>query len=70
MRCRKPEHKIFEIALNKLAVQAEECIFIDNSVANLKIAEEVGMYTILFNRDNEEYTGKVVYSFEELSQRV
>jgi len=65
--CRKPERKIFEIALDKLAIPATDCIFIDNSVENLKAAEEIGMKTILFNRDNVEYNGKIVYSFDELS---
>jgi len=65
--CRKPERKIFEIALDKLAIPATDCIFIDNSVDNIKTAEGIGMDTILFNRDNEEYNGKTVYSFDELS---
>lgn len=63
---RKPTHRIFEIALERLSVSAEDCIFIDNSVANLRTAHEIGMNTILFNRDNEVYDGSTVYSFEEL----
>ena len=70
VHCRKPESKIFEIALERLAIPAVECIFIDNSVANLKTAQKVGMDTILFNRDNEEYSGATVYSFEELARIV
>jgi putative hydrolase of the HAD superfamily len=64
--CRKPDAKIFEIALERLGVPAEECIFIDNSVENLRTASRLGMNTILFNRDDEEYEGKIVYSFDEL----
>ena len=65
--CRKPEKKIYYIALERLGVPAKECIFIDNSVKNLQTASEFGIDTILFNRDNEEYDGKIVYSFDELS---
>ena len=70
VNCRKPDVKIFEIALRKLDVSAEDCIFIDNSTENLRAAAKLGMDTILFNRDNEEYDGKVVYSFDELVQIV
>ena len=68
VHCRKPEAKIFEIALERLGVPADECVFIDNSVENLRTANTFGMDTILFNRDNESYDGKIVYSFDELSQ--
>jgi len=70
VRCRKPDPKIFEIALERLGVAAEGCIFIDNSPENLRAAEKIGMDTILFNRDNEAYDGKVVYSFGELAGMV
>jgi len=65
--CRKPDRKIFEIALKNISALPKDCIFIDNSVQNLKAAESLGMDTILFNRDNEKYDGKTVYSFKELS---
>jgi haloacid dehalogenase superfamily, subfamily IA, variant 3 with third motif having DD or ED len=66
--CRKPDVKIFEITLEALNVSADDCIFIDNSTENLKTAKSLGMDTILFNRDGEEYDGKIVYSFNELSE--
>lgn len=68
VHCRKPDVKIYKIALERLSVPANECIFIDNSVKNLQTATALGMDTILFNRDNELYDGKTVYSFEELSR--
>ena len=40
----------------------------DNSVKNLLAAEELGIPTILFNRDGEEYDGKVVNDFVELGK--
>lgn len=66
VKCRKPDKSIYEITLKKTDKTAEECIFIDNSVKNLKTAEELNISTILFNRDNEEYDGKIVNSFDEL----
>ena len=68
VHCRKPDVKIFEIVLEALNVSAADCIFIDNSTENLKVAKSLGMDTILFNRDGEEYDGKIVYSFGELAE--
>lgn len=66
VKCRKPDKCIYEITLERINKKAEECIFVDNSVKNLKIADELNISTILFNRDNEEYNGKIVNSFDEL----
>jgi putative hydrolase of the HAD superfamily len=66
VRCRKPETRIFQIALERLVLPPDKCIFIDNSVENLRSASKIGMDAILFNRDNESYDGKIVYSFDEL----
>lgn len=63
---RKPDKNIFLHALEKLRCKPGECIFVDNSVKNLLVAEELGIQTILFNRDGEEYSGRVVNDFIEL----
>ena len=63
---RKPDKAIFECAIERLQCKPEDCIFVDNSVKNLRVAEELGMETILFNRDGEEYDGNVVSDFVEL----
>jgi putative hydrolase of the HAD superfamily len=65
---RKPDRKIFEIALERLTVDPADCLFIDNSVKNLLSARSVGMDVILFNRDSEEYDGKIVNNYEELAR--
>ncbi len=67
---RKPDRAIFECALELLQCKAEDCIFVDNSVKNLRVAEELGMDTILFNRDGEEYEGNVVNDFVELEAMI
>ena len=56
------------MALERIGKSASECLFIDNSVKKLEVANELGIGSILFNRDNEAYNGTVVYSFEELSE--
>lgn len=68
VKCRKPERKIYELALEKIGKDSEECIFVDNSVKNLEVANELGICSILFNRDNEEYSGTIVNSFDELAE--
>ncbi|MCK4327334.1 MAG: HAD-IA family hydrolase [Candidatus Diapherotrites archaeon] len=38
--------KIFEEALKRAGLAAEECVFIDNSLPNLEVAREMGFATI------------------------
>lgn len=68
VHCRKPDPKIFDIMLQRLGVPASSCICIDNDPENLKTASSLGMDTILFNRDYEDYDGKIACSFDELSR--
>lgn len=63
---RKPDANIFLYAIDKLGCSPDKCIFVDNSVKNLLVAEKLGMQTILFNRDGEEYDGRIVNDFVEL----
>jgi putative hydrolase of the HAD superfamily len=58
---KKPERGIYEIALNRLSLQAKEVIFIDDKEENIKGAEEVGMNTILFK--NPEKLKKELVNF-------
>lgn len=44
----KPEPQIFQILLDKIGKPAEECLFIDDSLANIQQAQELGFATILF----------------------
>ena len=68
VKCRKPDRRIYEIALERTGKKPEECCFVDNSVKNLLVAAEMGIEPILFNRDGEEYTGTIVKSFAELAE--
>ena len=44
--CRKPEQRFYEIACERLGVQATECVFLDDLGVNLKPARAMGMTTI------------------------
>ena len=66
VKCRKPDREIFEAALSETGRKPEECCFVDNSVKNLLTAAELGIEPILFNRDHEDYSGRLVNSFPEL----
>ncbi len=68
VHCRKPDKKIYEIALNRAQKEANECLFIDDNVANVSTAKELGIEPILFNRFQEQYAGYQVNSFDELDK--
>lgn len=51
--CRKPENKIYQIALKKLKVKPNECILIDNNRSKLLPARKLGIKTILFKSANQ-----------------
>ena len=68
VKCRKPDRQIYELALEKIRKNSVECVFIDNSVKNLKVAADLGIRTILYNRDGESYNGVIINSFEELAK--
>lgn len=44
----KPNPKIFLLTVEKLGVQPEECVFIDDSAQHCYAAEQVGMKAILY----------------------
>ena len=47
-RVMKPDHRIFELALNRFGVKAEETVFIDDNPNNVQAACEVGIHGVLF----------------------
>lgn len=44
----KPEPEIFQILLDKIGKPAQECLFIDDSPANIRQAQKLGFATIQF----------------------
>ncbi len=47
----KPDREIFEYLLNKYELEAEECLFVDDSTKNIDGAKAVGINTYLFDGD-------------------
>ena len=50
----KPNREIFEYLLKKYQLNAEECIFIDDTLRNIQGAEALGFQTYLFDGDAEK----------------
>ncbi len=65
---KKPDPGIFSLAVSRLGCRAEDCLFVDNSVNNLNAAAELGIKTVLFNRDGVEYEGATVDRFAKLGE--
>jgi putative hydrolase of the HAD superfamily len=47
--CSKSEVGIFRRALSYLRIEAKDCVFIDNSEGNLRVAESLGINGVYFN---------------------
>jgi epoxide hydrolase-like predicted phosphatase len=56
--CRKPEPRIYEIVLERLAVPADQCLFVDDVEVNCEAAHDLGMTAVHF-RDNEQAIGEI-----------
>jgi epoxide hydrolase-like predicted phosphatase len=50
--CKKPDSRIFQAALQRLGLKAEECVFVDDAEKNVKAAEALGFKAVL-HTDNE-----------------
>ena len=70
LKIRKPDERIFRLTVEKLAVNAEDCLYIDDRRGYLEAAKKVGLNTILFNSRNVPYEGNTIKSFEELMNKV
>ena len=49
----KPDQKIYELALDKLGINPDEAIFIDDLEEYLKGARAIGIKTLLFTNNND-----------------
>ena len=53
MKLLKPQHEIYELLYSRFSLRPEECIFIDDSPANIDGAQCTGMDGIVFRGDVE-----------------
>ena len=58
----------FQLVDIRIGCSARECVFVDNSAANLRAAQRLGIRTVHFNRDGEPYEGCQVEDFQELAE--
>ncbi len=50
---RKPDRAIFALVLERLALPAEECVFVDDLAVNIEAARELG-FAVVHYRDTEQ----------------
>ena len=50
----KPDTRIFQLALEKLGVKPEECLFVDDNSNNLIAAAALGVTSVLYSNPEEE----------------
>jgi len=65
----KPEKELFAVALNMIKERPEECLFVDDSISNCKIAQEFKMNVVALKRNSnmkEEDGIKVVANLFDL----
>lgn len=70
LKIEKPDERIFRLTIDKLGVQADDCLYVDDREGNLLAAQKVGMKAVMINSRHVEYAGDVVNSFKELADRV
>jgi len=51
--CRKPESRIYELTLERVALPAEACLFVDDVLVNCEGARKAGLQAVHF-QDNEQ----------------
>jgi len=51
--CRKPESRIYRIALDRLSLPAESCLFVDDVKVNCEGAEKAGMAAVHFQHTEQ-----------------
>jgi putative hydrolase of the HAD superfamily len=69
----KPNHTSYIKVLNDLGANGEECILVDDCLANLRAAQEIKIAPIFINRDlNQTMPWEIreIYDIEEMIQRL
>lgn len=49
----KPDHRLFQVLLDRYGLKAEDCIFVDDNPDNVAAANDMGMRGILFTNAND-----------------
>ena len=59
---RKPEERIYKLAMDRMGFKAEEIIFVDDYKENIEASQENGLHSILF-----ESPAQVITEIEKLT---
>jgi epoxide hydrolase-like predicted phosphatase len=51
--CRKPDREIYDLTLERMGVQAGECLFVDDIDVNCRAARELGMSAIHYQHNDQ-----------------
>lgn len=70
LKMKKPDERIFLHTIDKLGVDAEDCIYVDDRRSNLNTARKLGMQPVLMNSRDVPYEGVSVRDFDELAGTV
>lgn len=70
LKIQKPDERIFQLTIELLGCNAEDCLYVDDRERNLKAASKVKMNTVLYNSRNVQYTGNMVNDFVELKNMI
>ena len=46
--CRKPDPRIYQLTLERVELEPEQCIFIDDMQINVDAANELGLHAVHF----------------------
>jgi putative hydrolase of the HAD superfamily len=56
--CRKPESRIYELTLERIAEPADACLFVDDVLVNCEGARKAGLHAVHF-QDNEQAVAEI-----------
>lgn len=70
LKIQKPDERIFQLTVEQLGCNAEDCFYVDDREGNLEAASKVEMNTVLFNSRNVQYIGNMVNNFVELKNMI
>ncbi len=63
----KPDEKIYQITLDRLGIEPQEALFLDDMIENVESARSLGMHAVHFE-NNEQAKEEVGRLIEELGQ--
>ena len=55
LKIQKPDERIFKLTMEKLGVNAGECLYVDDRRRNLGVAQKLGMKAVMLNSRNVEW---------------